>query len=153
KAKVSDDIRNRYFAEARFFRAYAYFLLVQRYGDVPLVLHTLDIGSPELEMGRTPRADVMKAIYDDLDYAATWLPTRAALPVAQFGRVTKSAAWALKARAGLYEGTRLKFRSESGWEAHLQVAVDAAQKVMGQGHVLFGNYGNLFTHVGEGATN
>jgi hypothetical protein len=153
KAKVTDDIRNRYFAEARFFRAYSYFQLVQKYGDVPLVLKTLGINSPELFMARTPRADVMKSIYDDLDFAATWLPTRAALPAAQWGRVTKSAAWGMKARAALYEGTRKKFRNETGWQNDLQVAIDAAQKVMGQGHVLFSNYGNLFTHAGEGPTN
>ncbi|HEX2606378.1 MAG TPA: RagB/SusD family nutrient uptake outer membrane protein [Flavisolibacter sp.] len=152
-AKVSDDIKNRYFGEARFFRAYAYLQLVQRYGDVPLVLKTLNIGSPELSMGRTPRADVMKAIYDDLDFAATWLPTRAALPAAQWGRVTKSAAWGIKARAALYEGTREKFRNETGWQDHLKIAIDAAQKVMGQGHALFNNYVNLFTHVGEGPSN
>src|SRR6266404_3002815 len=119
KAKVSDSIRNRYFGEARFFRAYSYFQLVQKYGDVPLVVHTLDIGSQELSMPRTPRADVMKAIYDDLDFAAAWLPTRVALPAAQWGRVTKSSAWGLKARAALYEGTRAKFSSESGWQDHL----------------------------------
>lgn len=153
KAKVSDAIKNRYFGEARFFRAYAYLQLVQKYGDVPLVLHTLDIGSPELTMPRTPRAEVMKAIYDDLDSAANWLPTRAALPAAQWGRVTKSAAWGIKARAALYEGTREKFRGETGWQNHLQIAIDAAQKVMGQGHTLFSNYGNLFTHAGEGPAN
>ena len=47
KAQVTMLIRNRYFAEARFFRAYAYFKLVKKYGDVPLVLKTLDINSPE----------------------------------------------------------------------------------------------------------
>lgn len=153
KAKVSDAIKNRYFAEARFFRAYAYLQLVQKYGDVPLVLHTLDIGSPELTMPRTARAEVMKAIYEDLDYAATWLPTRAGLPTAQWGRVTKSAAWGMKARAALYEGTRKKFHGESGWQTHLQLAVEAAQNVMGQGHKLFSNYGDLFNHAGEGPGN
>lgn len=153
RAVVSDAIKNRYFAEARFFRAYAYMLLVQKYGDVPLVLKTLEINSPELLMPRTPRATVMTAIYDDLDYAAQWLPTRAALPAAQFGRVTKSAAWALKARAGLYEGTRAKFRNEANWQQHLQLAVAAAKNVMGQGHVLFPNFQTLFTQPGEGAAN
>jgi hypothetical protein len=117
------------------------------------VLHTLDIGSTELNMPRTPRADVMKAIYDDLDFAAVWLPTRAALPASQWGRVTQSAAWGLKARAALYEGTRAKFSNESSWQASLQTAIDASQKVMGQGHTLYSNYGNLFTHPGEGPTN
>lgn len=153
KANVTDAIRNRYFGEARFFRAYSYLQLVQKYGDVPLVLHTLDIGSPELNMPRTPRDTVMKTIYDDLEFAATWLPTRAALPAAQWGRVTKSTAWGIKARAALYEGTRRKFRNEADWQSHLQIAITAAQNVMGQGHVLFSNYGTLFTQPGEGPAN
>jgi starch-binding outer membrane protein, SusD/RagB family len=153
RAQVTEGIRNRYYAEARFFRAYAYFNLVQKYGDVPLLLKTLDINSPELYMARTPRAEVMAAIYADLDYAAEWLPSRATLPAAQYGRVTKSAAWALKARAGLYEGTRAKFHNNGPWQEHLQAAVDAAQKVMGQGHALYASYPNLFQHAGEGPAN
>ncbi|CAN5688362.1 RagB/SusD family nutrient uptake outer membrane protein [soil metagenome] len=153
RAQVTDAIKNRYFAEARFFRAYAYLSLVQKYGDVPLVLQTLDITSPELLMARSPRAEVMTAIYADLDFAALWLPTRAALPAAQYGRVTRSAAWALKARAGLYEGTRAKFQNVSGYQQHLQIAVDAAKNVMGEGHTLFPNYVDLFNHPGEGAAN
>ncbi len=153
RANIPEQIKNRFLAEARFFRAYAYFSLAQKYGDVPLILKTLDINSPELLMGRTPRAEVMSAIYEDLDYAAQWLPTRAALPAAQYGRVTKSTAWALKARAALYEGTRAKFRGENNWQQHLQLAVSAAQSVMGQGHVLYPSYTNLFLHAGEGPAN
>lgn len=153
KANVPESVRNRYFAEARFFRAYAYLMLVQRYGAVPLVLKTLDYNSPELFMGRTPRNEVMNAIYEDLDFAAQWLPTRAALPAAQYGRVTKSSAWALKARAGLFAGTWAKFHNEGDPMPHLQIAVEAAEQVMTQGHTLFPNYGNLFVHAGEGPGN
>jgi hypothetical protein len=153
RAKVSEDVLNRYLGEARFFRAYAYLSLVQKYGDVPLVLHTLDVSSPDLLMPRTPRQEVMTAIYDDLDFAAQWLPSRSALPASQYGRVTKSAAWALKARAGLYEGTRAKFSNESNWQQHLEVAIAAAKNVMGEGHSLFPDYGKLFLHEGEGPGN
>lgn len=153
KAKVSDAIRNRYFAEARFFRAYAYSMLIEKYGDVPLVLRTLAINDPELKMPRTARASVAKAIYDDLDFATTWLPTRAALPAAQYGRITKSTAWALKARVGLTEGTTAKFNNVAGWQDHLTLAVAAATSVMGQGHVLFNNYLGEFTHLGDGMAN
>lgn len=153
KAKVTDIVRNRYFAEARFFRAYSYFLLVQKYGDVPLILRTLDKDAPELQMGRNPRAEVMKAIYEDLDYAAAWLPDRATLPATQWGRVMKSTAWGLKARIGLYEGTRLKFRSEAGWEEHLQTAISSANQVTAQGHTLYPTYDSLFVHFGEGQAN
>ena len=154
RAQVSDAIKNRYFAEARFFRAYAYSSLVKKYGDVPLVLKTLTINSPELYMPRTPRDQVIAAIYQDLDYAAQWLPKRADLPAAQYGRVTKSAAWALKARVALDEGTRLKFHAPTNnWQAHLDVAITSAQNVMGEGHTLFSNYGGLFVQAGEGPTN
>ncbi|MGJ7032146.1 RagB/SusD family nutrient uptake outer membrane protein [Niabella hirudinis] len=153
RANVSDEIRNRYFGEARFFRAYAYLSLLQKYGDVPLLLKTLGYNSPELFMPRTPRAGVIKQIYEDLDFAATWLPAAATLPSAEYGRVTKSAAWALKARAALYEGTRLKFRGQEGWQDHLQAAVDAAAKVMGQGHGLYASYENLFKEVADGPAN
>lgn len=153
KAKVTEAIKNRYFAEARFFRAFAYAQLVEKYGDVPLVLKTLTVEDPDLKMGRTSRALVAKAIYDDLDFAAQWLPTRAALPAAQFGRVTKSAAWALKARVGLNEGTRAKFHGAAGWEEHLNIAVAAATSVMGQGHTLFPSYQGEFNHTGDGPTN
>jgi starch-binding outer membrane protein, SusD/RagB family len=154
QAKVTDAIRNRYFAEARFFRAYAYAQLVTLYGDVPLVQKTLNQNSPELFMARTPREQVVKAIYDDLDFAAQWLPKRADLPAAQYGRVTRSAAWALKARMALFEGTRGKFHNmATNWQNHLQVAIEAAQKVMGEGHTLFANYGNLFLEAGEGPAN
>jgi hypothetical protein len=155
RAQVTDAIKNRYIAEAKFFRAYAYSKLVKLYGDVPLVLHTLDVTSPDLYMGRTSRVQVVQAIYDDLDYAAIWLPKRADLPAAQYGRVTKSSAWALKARVGLYEGTRAKFHGTTAinWQNHLTIAIAAAQSVMGEGHTLYSNYGNLFTQTGEGPTN
>ena len=155
KAVVSEAVRNRYFGEARFFRAYAYSKLVKIYGDVPLVLKTLDINSPELYMGRTDRQVVLDSIYADLDFAAQWLPTRASLPAAQYGRVTRSTALALKARVALYEGTRAKFHNDanSNWQRHLTLAIDAAEAVMTQGHTLFSNYGDLFLVAGEGPSN
>lgn len=155
KANVSQAIKNRYFAEARFFRAYAYSKLVKLYGDVPLVMKTLDINSPELTMGRTARQTVIDSIYADLDFAAQWLPTRANLPVAQYGRVIRTTALALKARVALYEGTRGKFHADasSNWQNHLTLAVAAAQAAMAEGHTLFNNYGNLFLVAGEGPTN
>ena len=153
KAQVPDEIKNRYFGEARFFRAIAYFGLVQKYGDVPLVLETLDIDSPELSMPRTPKAEVIRAIYEDLDFAAQWLPGHRQLPAAQYGRVTKSSALALKARVALYVGTRAKFHNEGDWQSHLNLAVQAAQAVIAQGHQLYPSYHGLFQHEAEGPSN
>lgn len=153
KAQVAESVKNRFFGEARFFRALAYFGLVQKYGDVPLVLTTLDISSPELSMPRTPKEEVIKAMYEDLDFAAQWLPAYKNLPAAQYGRVTKSTALALKARIALYVGTRAKFHNDGEWRQHLTAAVDAAQAVIAQGHTLYPSYANLFQHVAEGPSN
>ncbi len=155
KVKATDAIKNRYFGEARFFRAYAYCNLVMKYGAVPLVLKTLSVNSPELTMGRTARQEVMNAIYADLDFAAQWLPKRADLAAAQYGRVTRSTALALKARIALYEGTRAKYHNDaaSNSQNHLTLAVAAATAVMAEGHTLYANYQNLFTQTGEGPTN
>ena len=153
KAQVSDAIKNRYLGEARFFRAYAYLNLLQKYGDVPLLVKTLDFNSPELTMPRTPRAEVIAQIYEDLDFAAQWLPARSALPASQWGRVTKSAAYALKARAALYEGTRAKFHNTGEWQQHLQTAVTAAEAAMTQGNDLYPSYFGLFQPGADGAAN
>lgn len=153
KAGVTDEIKNRYFAEARFFRALSYFDLVQRYGDVPLVTKTLDYDSEELTMGRTPKEEIAALMYEDLEYAKEWLPDHRSIPEVDYGRVSKSTAMALKARIALFLGTFGKFHGESGYEQHLQVAVDASDYVMGQGHKLFADYGGLFRHEGEGKSN
>src|SRR5690606_11795693 len=115
-AQVVDDIKNRYFGEARFFRSIAYFNLVQKYGDVPLLLKTLDTAAPELTMPRTPKTEVSQVIYDDLDFTAQWLLGYQQLPANQYGRVTKSSALALKARVALYVGTRAKFHNDGDWQ-------------------------------------
>ncbi|ADQ17572.1 RagB/SusD domain protein [Leadbetterella byssophila DSM 17132] len=153
KAQVAESVKNRYFGEARFFRAMAYFGLVQKYGDVPLVLKTLDIDSPELRSPRSPKEEVLQAIYDDLDFAAQWLPGHRQLPAAQYGRVTKSSALALKARVALYAGTRAKFHNDGDGQKHLRIAVDAAQAVIAQGHSLYPSYHGLFQHEAEGPNN
>ena len=155
KAAVSDAVKNRYFAEARFFRAYAYFQLVQRYGDVPLVLKPLDLTSEELTMPRTPKEQVAAQLYEDLDYATEWLPTFSTIPNADYGRVSKSTAQALKARIALFLGTFAKYHNEGAdiAKAHLQKAVAASEFVMGQGHTLFSSYSNLFKNEGDGPAN
>ena len=59
-------------AEARFFPAYAYRTLVYLYGDVPYVETILyDF---QLNFTRTPKAEVLGYIIDDLKFAAEHLP-------------------------------------------------------------------------------
>ena len=152
---TSQTIVDRYSAEARFFRAWGYFNLVQRYGDVPLILKTLDDSSPELQAPASPRTQVVDQIYQDLDFAASKLPTPTALGTADFGRISNTAALAFKARVALFEGTRAKFHSYGEPNKHLKIAADAAKAVIdSKQHDLFtGAYFDLFQMAGEGRQN
>jgi starch-binding outer membrane protein, SusD/RagB family len=159
KATIADVAKvksiTRWEGEAKFWRAYAYIKLVAKYGDVPLILKTLDINDPELYDGRTDRATVVSQIYSDLDFAAENLPAFTQLGSSGYGRVSKSAAQALKARVALYEGTRQKFHGYGQPNSNLSVAISAAEAVMASGHQLYTAkpYFNLFQYDGEGSTN
>ena len=144
-APVNENVLNKYLGTARFFRAWYYFNLVCKYGDVPLLLKTFtSTTDPDLKMGRTPRETVIQQCYEDLEFAAAWLPTRADIQSVtnEFERryVTRSAALGLMVRIGLHEGTMLKFHNignETLWKAHLQKSIDAYNLLKAEGHQLY----------------
>jgi len=93
--------------ELRFLRAYFYFELFRAYGDVPLVTTTLTNGQAN-NVTRTPAAEIVKFIVDELDAIAPYLPVSYATEVeAEIGRATRVAAYALKARTLLYAASPL----------------------------------------------
>jgi len=151
-APIDESIRNKYLGEAYFFRAYYYFDLVSKYGDVPLVLKTFTSTSdPDLKMGRTPREEVIQQCYSDLEFAVSNLPTRATLESVtdEFARrrVTRSSALGLIVRIGLHEGTMQKYHNlgnETQWKAHLQKSIDAYTRLKAEGHELYPDYQALF---------
>lgn len=145
---------DRYIAEARFFRAWSYFGLLQRFGGVPLILKLLQEDSQELQAPANTRDEVIEAIYQDLDFAASKLQTPTQLGTAGYGRISKTTAWALKSRVALFEGTRAKFHSYGDYKKHLTLAVAAAKSVIdSKEHSLFANYFTMFQIGGEGRQN
>lgn len=93
--------------ELRFLRAYFYFELFKAYGDVPLVTTTLTNGQAN-NVTRTPEADVVRFIVDELDEIAPYLPITYTTEVgSEVGRATRGAAYALKARTLLYAASPL----------------------------------------------
>ena len=98
----------RFQAEARFFRAYAYRTLVYLYGDVPYVETILyDF---QLNFTRTPKAEVLGHIVDDLKFAAENLPENA--DNVKDGKLTKWAALHLLSEMYLMQGEN-KLAAES----------------------------------------
>jgi hypothetical protein len=97
---------NRMKAEVRFIRAFAHFNLTNWFGDVPLI--DKDI-TPEQaqQIARTPKAQVVKFIVDELEAISAILPSKDQYAASDNGRITKAAALALEARVLLYQGDRM----------------------------------------------
>lgn len=89
-------------AEARFFRAYAYNILVTLWGDVPLLTESLTV--PTFNLTRQKVADIDKVIDEDLVYAVGNLPD-AGKAVTE-SRINKDMARQLAAEAYLRIGMR-----------------------------------------------
>ena len=94
---ASESVINIYMAEARFARATAYAELINKFGDVPLVVKDIDINEG-LSMGRTPMNEVKDFVYKEFDEIAEILPVECK----GIQRATKGAALAYKARYALY---------------------------------------------------
>ena len=96
---ISQAFRDQVRGEALFLRGYYYFLLVNYWGEVPLILEsTKGVSSVQL-----PRSEV-KAVYNqvlqDMETAETLVPSITQLGFA--GRVSKSAVRGILARVNLY---------------------------------------------------
>lgn len=96
EAPLSEQKRDELTGEARFLRGYAYFYLVQMFGDIPMPLKAAK-SYQDLQLPRTPQADIYKLILEDLTFAETKLPDVAP----QQGRVYKLVATALLAKVYL----------------------------------------------------
>lgn len=121
-------------AEAKFFRAFLYFGLVQIYGDVILVTEPVDLDSEPLYGKRNDRGEVIDQAIKDLQEAAAALPETSS----EAGRLNKYIALSMLSRVALYEGTWQKFHN-GGKDATantarstelLTIAKDAANEVI-----------------------
>lgn len=154
-APLEENVRNRWRAEAFFFRAYHYFDLVKKYGDVPLVTKVFtSLDDEALRMGRTDRETVIQQCYSDLEFAAGNLPIRSKLPTDELGRrrASRSAALGMIVRIGLYEGTFQKYHNVNGGanaSAHFRKATEAFELLKGEGHSLFSDFNNVHSYLNE----
>ena len=132
----------QYVAEARFFRAFVYFDLLQLYGAVPLITSPLSTDSTAaLYAPRTSRDSIVDFIIADLQAAIPNLPLSIVTTSADYGRVTQMTGQAFLARVALYEGTWQKFRSgdQTRYNALLDKAIAASNAVIASNQfALFG---------------
>ena len=128
----SEEQMNAYLGEVKFFRAFAYRILVVMFGDVPLVTEV--VNSAKVDFVRSPKEDIWQLIEDDLKFATINLPDRG--KEENPGRIAKGAAWHYLSEAYLNQS---KF----------QLSVDAASEIIdGSDYALmtkrFGSTVNVF---------
>jgi starch-binding outer membrane protein, SusD/RagB family len=101
KDKITEEKMNKFIAVAKFVRAAQYSKLIFFYGDVPYYTNTLEI-TGAFSLSRTNKEDILQGIYDDFDFAASYLPESYGDNEIKYA--TKGAALAMKARIALYMG-------------------------------------------------
>jgi hypothetical protein len=132
KVPVMDSaIRNRSMGEAYFLRAYAYFILSEIYGEVPIITEK-NLSAANYNVAKSPVDSVRALVESDLLQAANLLPET--YDDADKGRVPKGAAWGMLCKLYLFED---KF----------QQAITYGSKVVSDAnYALASNYSDNFTY-------
>ena len=97
--EMDENVKTQRIAEVRFLRAFYHFHLARTWGDVPLKLEVTE--EVTTEVVRTPIDAVYDGIIEDLQFAASTLPSHADQ---QFGRASREAAQHLLAKVFLTRG-------------------------------------------------
>lgn len=118
----SQETRNNRFGEASFHRAYAYWMLVEMFGNVEL--RTTETTEPIFESYRSTYADLYNCMLTDVQNAIDNVP----YTTTDVGRVTKKAAYGLKARIALTYASHCESQTEK--DTYYQMAQDAADYVI-----------------------
>lgn len=129
----SEKEKNQVIAEAKFFRAYTYNLLVNSFGDVPIV-DTI-YNTPRNDYGKVRKQDVLAFSKTDLEFAIQWLPSARE---STDGRITKGAAQHLLVEVNL------------GLEKN-QEAVDVASELISSGdyQIMTARFGSRANQPGD----
>ncbi|MEY4381760.1 MAG: hypothetical protein RJA92_1140, partial [Bacteroidota bacterium] len=148
---LPETTKNRFLAQARFFRAFRYWDMVRIYGGVPLVLTALDgVGSAARDSALLPR-DKTSACFaqmaSDLDSAIKYLPGKwTTTSTAAWGKITSGAAAAFKGRVLLYWASPLfnPNNDVTRWQAAYDASLLAKTLLDANGFGLNANYKTMW---------
>ena len=151
---INDDTRKQYKAEARFLRAFYYFTLVECWGDVPFkTTSTEDVYNHSIP--RTDKQTIYDFIIKEMYGSAEDLKSAQDLNYLP-GRISKSAAWGMLARAYMFRAGEPKRDKEVGLAnsttsaeitEYFKKASYYAQLVKNEGHSLTAKYWDFFIDI------
>ena len=108
KISGSDTNIRQYIGEIYFFRAYCYFDMLQKWGDLPIIKEALPDNNEILVAAnqRSPRNEVARFIIEDLDNAIAYMTDNFD---AKKNRLSSDVAQLLKSRVALFEASWLRY--------------------------------------------
>lgn len=125
--------------EARVLRAYYFFELARRYGDIPMPVTMLSSEEAN-SIEKTRFDDVISFIVKECDECSVELPiTYADQPAKETGRITKGFAMALKSKALLYAASKLHNTdgNKDKWIASAKAALDVIKLTNKDGNPVY----------------
>lgn len=135
---LDEKLTEQMVAEVRYIRAFLYFDLARRHGNVPLITAIPEsLDSVDIFIPQSTQAEVYQFIDDELAAIGEVLPSITELRGTQnYGRVSKEAAWALNGRVLLYAKNYAR-------------SAEFSKKVMdSEAFTLHPDYAELFTTLG-----
>lgn len=143
-SNMTDKDKEHWRSVGYFFKAFNYFQLVSKFGDVPWLEKTVTDQDDELLYGpRTPRTEVSKKILDLLLYAKENIK-----PAGDGDNtINRDVVNALISRFGLFEGTFQKYHQISGeipYTDYLQASYDASKELITKYPNVHDHYDELF---------
>ena len=106
--------KKRYFAEARFLRAYWHFELCRIFGDIPVVDKIIDFNNPDV-IQRTALQQVGEWIQQEMEAVVNDIPLMAGMDENKdWPRVSRETVWGIQARVALYFLDYQTARDKSG---------------------------------------
>jgi len=138
RVPISETLKNRMKAEARFLRAFLFFRLANWYGAIPWFDYDVSLDET-LTISRTPREEVIAWVQKELNEIVDLLPTQQQYAFTDRGRITKGAVMAFLARTYLYD---------NDWSNVASVCEKIMNKTYGD-YALFPSYEGLFLPENE----
>lgn len=138
-------------AEVRVIRAWCYYNLVCKFGDIPFTTTQLNMGD-YAELIRSPEDEVYTYILSEIEEAAKYLPA-----TSDEGRITSGIAFAVGAKAAIYRAFFHNGQAINPDPIYLNKVKDYTQKIIDSGkYELYydqnnpqNSYRNLFLYKGE----
>lgn len=140
-AQIPADLKGRLTGEMKFIRAFTYSNLIWRFGGVPIIMRSYDLGESNYDVPRNTYDECVTFILQDIDEAIAALPAK--MVGTNAGRASADAAKALKARVLLYAASPQN--NVSNDQAKWTQARNAAQEVISlAGYALATDYRQIF---------